>query len=225
MALILAGEGHGNCFSWSNEFPGMLVNRFGGLGRAGAKHFPILRDLSLQLDWEYEFFPQSMFRTRDKNLPRPWGAENSVMFNIRKWVTETSGQGRMAGGRREVLSLRANTWLCAEGTGQTLLLKDGEIMAKRCFHDRFWCQWYWCTRQRCGVRLKEKCSDLWSTAGALVKLKITKRRLTMLMPNRRFYRHISRLDDTSRLNGISKLGHFLDATVKQRTWVLHRAVQ
>lgn len=42
----------------------------------------------------------------------------------------------MAGGRNEALSLSANTRLCAKGTGHTLVLKDGKIMAKRGFHDR-----------------------------------------------------------------------------------------
>lgn len=78
-----------------------------------------------------------MFRTRNKNLPRLCCTENSVLLKIRKGVTETSGQGRIAGGRREVLSLRANTRLCAKGTGQTLVLKDGKIIAKICFHYRF----------------------------------------------------------------------------------------
>lgn len=51
MTLILAGEEQGKWLSLSNEFPGMLVNRLGELRRAGAQHFPIQQDLSLQLDW------------------------------------------------------------------------------------------------------------------------------------------------------------------------------
>lgn len=114
-----------------------------------------------------------MLRTRSSQDP---AVQRTLSCSkIRKGVTESSGQGRISGGRREVLSPRASTRLCAKGTGQTLGLKDGKIMAKRCFHDRFWC---WCTRQRGRVRLKEQCSDLWSTAGPLVKLKIIKRRLS-----------------------------------------------